>query len=285
MHYDTHQIMDYLSCYLPKKKENTKRTIKCHLINTQNTLEVLIDVESFLSELIGENTIPWEIVPENYLIELLNENKKEIRLPFFSAESYFPEFRTESIAVNITRKLAFRQGNIDFTLIGARGRFDINGPPLTPDLSVPVNAGIYIGSTRTLTGVIQQINEGDILFITQHQRFLRAGGYFQMTLKQEQDDTVITGRGIIPEVPVTTAETAVFDSRRVPVQVDFLQYRRVFPLSELMALQPGDTLPLPAADNHLITLEISGQRFAQGELVRIGEQYAVEIHHIFHKGE
>ena len=85
-----------------------------------------------------------------------------------------------------------------------------------------------------------------------------------MTLKQEQEDTVITGRGIIPEVPATTAETAVFDSRRVPVQVDFLQYRRVFPLSELMALQPGDTLPLPAADNHLITLEISGQRFAQG---------------------
>ncbi|MEM8329961.1 hypothetical protein Q4S08_20465, partial [Morganella morganii] len=103
-------------------------------------LEVLIDVESFFSELIGENTIPWEIVPENYLIDLINENKKEIRLPFFSAESYFPEFRTENIAVNPTRKLAFRQGNIDFTLIGARGRFDINGPPLTPDLSVPVNA-------------------------------------------------------------------------------------------------------------------------------------------------
>ena len=285
MHYDTHQIMDYLSCYLPEKKENTKRAIKCHLINTQNILEVLIDVESFFSELIGENTIPWEIVPENYLIDLINENKKEIRLLFFSADSYFPEFRTENIAVNPTRKLAFRQGNIDFTLIGARGRFDINGPPLTPDLSVPVNAGIYIGSTRTFTGVIQQINEGDILFITQYQRFLRAGGYFQMTLKQEQEDTVITGRGIIPEVPATTAETAVFDSRRVPVQVDFLQYRRVFPLSELMALQPGDTLSLPAADNHLITLEISGQRFAQGELVRIGEQYAVEIHHIFHKGE
>ena len=29
-----------------------------------------------------------------------------------------------------------------------------------------------------------------------------------MTLKQEQEDTVITGRGIIPEVPATTAETA-----------------------------------------------------------------------------
>lgn len=285
MHYDTHQIMDYLSCYLPEKKGNTKRTIKCHLINTQNTLEVLIDVESFLSELIGENTVPWEIVPENYLIELLNENKKEIRLPFFSAESYFPEFRTESIAVNITRKLAFRQGNIDFTLVGARGRFDISSQPQMPDPDIPVSAGIYIGSTRTFTGVIQQINEGDVLFITQHQRFLRAGGYLQMTLKQEQDDTVISARGIIPEVPVTAPETAVFDIRRVPVQVDFLQYRRVFPLSELMALQPGDTLPLPAADNHLITLEISGQRFAQGELVRIGEQYAVEIHHIFQKGE
>ncbi len=152
MHYDTHQIMDYLSCYLPEKKENTKRAIKCHLINTQNILEVLIDVESFFSELIGENTIPWEIVPENYLIDLINENKKEIRLPFFSAESYFPEFRTENIAVNPTRKLAFRQGNIDFTLIGARGRFDINGPPLTPDLSVPVNAGIYIGFNPGIHG-------------------------------------------------------------------------------------------------------------------------------------
>ncbi|AWC93693.1 TPA: FliM/FliN family flagellar motor switch protein [Morganella morganii subsp. morganii] len=288
MHYDTHQIMDYLSCYLPEKKESNKRTIKCNLINTQNILEVLIDVESFLSDLIGNNTIPWEIIPENYLIELLNENKKEIRLPFFSAESYFPEFRTENIAVNPTRKLAFRQGNIDFILIGARGRFDISSLPQTPDPDVPVSAGIYIGSTRTFTGVIQQINEGDILFITQYQQFLRAGGYFQMTLKQEQeqeqDETVITERGIVPQAPVTPPETTLFDSRRVPVQVDFLQYRRVFPLSELMALQPGDKLALPAADNHLITLEISGQRFAQGELVRIGEQYAVEIHHIFHKG-
>ena len=82
----------------------------------------------------------------------------------FSAESYFPEFRTENIAVNPTRKLAFRQGNIDFTLIGARGRFDINGPPLTPDLCSG-ECGIYIGSTRTFTGVIQQINEGDILLL------------------------------------------------------------------------------------------------------------------------
>ena len=104
-----------------------------------------------------------------------------------------------------------------------------------------------------------------------------------MTLKQEQDETVITERGIVPQTPVTPPEATLFDSRRVPVQVDFLQYRRVFPLSELMALQPGDKLTLPAADNHLITLEISGQRFAQGELVRIGEQYAVEIHHIFQK--
>lgn len=285
MYYDACQAMDYLSCYLPEKKEINGRVIHCHLINTQNTLDVLIDVESFLHYLIGENTIPWEIIPEHYLSELINEHKKAIRLPFFSPECYFPELCTIIPAANITRRLAFSGDGIDFCLIGAKGRFDITGIPLTADFSVPVNAGIYIGSTPTFTGVIQQINEGDILFITQNQWFLRAGGYFQMTLKQEQDETVITERGIVPEVPVTPPEATLFDSRRVPVQVDFLQYRRVFPLSELMALQPGDKLALPAADHHLITLEISGQRFAQGELVRIGEQYAVEIHHIFQKGK
>ncbi|MBC4010905.1 FliM/FliN family flagellar motor switch protein [Morganella morganii] len=286
MYCDTCQAMEYLSCYLPEKKEISKRVINCRLINTQNTLDVLIDVESLLCYLIGENNIPWEIIPEQYLIELINEYKKEIHLPFFSPEYYFPEFSIETAPADIARKLAFSREGVDFFLISAMGWFDIQSPPLTPDLSVPVNAGIYIGSTRTFTGVIQQVNEGDVIFITQHQRFLRAGGYFQMTLtqEQEQDETVITERGIVPEEPVATPETAVFDCSRVPVRVDFLQYRRVFPLSELMALQPGDTLPLPAADNHLITLEINGQRFAQGELVRIGEQYAVEIHHIFHKG-
>lgn len=285
MYYDTWQAMDYLSCYLPEKKETNGRVIHCHLINTQNTLDVLIDVESFLHSLIGENTIPWEIIPEHYLSELINEHKKAIRLPFFSPECYFPEVCTAIPAANITRRLAFSGDGIDFSLIGAKGRFDITGMPLTADFSVPVNAGIYRGSTRTFTGVIQQVNEGDVLFITQNQRFLRAGGYFQMTLKQEQDETVITARGIVPEEPVSAPENAVFDSSRIPVQVDFLQYRRVFPLSELMALQPGDKLALPAADNHLITLEINGQRFAQGELVRIADQYAVEIHHIFQKGE
>lgn len=284
MYYDTYQAMDYLSCYLPEKKEISKRVISCFLINTQNTLNVLIDVESLLHYLIGQNTIPWEIIPEQYLIDLINEHKKEIRLPFFSPEYYFPEFSTEIPPADITRKLAFSREGIEFCLIGAKGRFDIHGPPLTPDLSVPVNAGIYIGSTRTFTGVIQQVNEGDVIFITQNQRFLRAGGYFQMTLRQEQNETVITECGIVPEDPVITPVAEVFDCSRVPVQVDFLRYRKVFPLSELMALRPGDSLPLPAADNHLITLEISGQRFAQGELVRIGEQYAVEIHHIFHKG-
>nr|WP_242452336.1 FliM/FliN family flagellar motor switch protein [Morganella morganii] len=248
-------------------------------------MNVLIDVESLLHYLIGENNIPWEIIPEQYLIELINEHKKAIRLPFFSPEYYFPEFSTEIPPADFTRRLAFSGEGIDFCLTGAKGRFDITGMPLIPDFSVPVNAGIYIGSTRTFTGVIQQINEGDVLFITQNQRFLRAGGYFQMTLKQEQDETVITARGIIPEEPVSVPENAVFDSGRIPVQVDFLQYRRVFPLSELMVLQPGDKLALPAADNHLITLEISGQRFAQGELVRVADQYAVEIHHIFQKGE
>lgn len=285
MYYDTYQAMDYLSCYLPEKKEINRRVIYCRLVNTQNILDVLIDVESFLHYLIGENTIPWEIIPEKYLIELINEHKKEIRLPFFSPEYYFPELSTGIPPADRTRKLAFSEEGIDFCLIGAKGRFDITGTPLTPDLSVPVNAGIYMGSTRTFTGVIQQITEGDVLFITQNQRFLRAGGYFQMTLKQEQDETVITARGIVPEEPVSAPENAVFDSSRIPVQVDFLQYRRVFPLSELTALQPGDKLALPAADNHLIMLEINGQRFAQGELVRIAEQYAVEIHHIFQKGE
>ncbi|MEG0278645.1 MAG: FliM/FliN family flagellar motor switch protein [Morganella sp. (in: enterobacteria)] len=285
MHYDTYQSMDYLSCYLPEQKENNKRKIKCHLVNTQNVLEVLIDVESFLSYSIGENDIPWEIIPDNYLIELINENRKEIWLPFFSAECYFTEFGTESFSVNTARKLAFSREGIDFTLLGARGRFDIDSPPLAQDLSVPVSAGIYIGSTPTFTGVVQQMNEGDVIFIIQNDRFLRAGGYFQMTLMQEQDETVITGQGIVPENPVAAPETTVFDSRRIPVRVDFLQCRRVFPLSDLMALQPGDKIPLPQVDNHLITLEINGQRFAQGELVRIGEQYAVEIHHIFSKGE
>lgn len=285
MYYDTCQSMDYLSCYLPEQKENNKRKIKCHLVNTLNILEVLIDVESFLGYLIGENDVPWEVIPESYLIELINEHRKEIWLPFFSTECYFTEFGTERFAINTARKLAFSREGIDFTLLGARGRFDIDSPPLAPDLSVPVSAGIYIGSTPTFTGVIQQINESDVIFIIQNDRFLRAGGYFQMTLMQEQGETVITGRGIVPENPVAAPETAVFDRHRIPVRVDFLQCRRVFPLSDLMALQPGDKIPLPQADNHLITLEINGQRFAQGELVCIGEQYAVEIHHIFSKGE
>ncbi|WP_240636311.1 hypothetical protein [Morganella morganii] len=110
MHYDTHQIMDYLSCYLPEKKENTKRAIKCHLINTQNILEVLIDVESFFSELIGENTIPWEIVPENYLIDLINENKKEIRLPFFQRRVIFlSSGRKTSLLIQPVNLLSVRE--------------------------------------------------------------------------------------------------------------------------------------------------------------------------------
>ena len=48
MYYDTYQAMDYLNCYLPEKKEINRRVIYCRLINTQNILDVLIDVESFL---------------------------------------------------------------------------------------------------------------------------------------------------------------------------------------------------------------------------------------------
>lgn len=284
MYYNSSQAMEFLRKSLPEKQhKNNSRIIICQLKNSQHILTLAIEVELLIKYLIGENDIPWEVIPEGYLVSLIEKNNKPLSLPLFSFEEYQLSVCTENSAGSPEATLWFEEHGIDFYLIDAQGYFDITSPLITQNDKVSVIGGIYIGHTNTDLGMIHSLNEGDILLIVHNHYIMRAGGYFQMTLEQTEDGAMITGAGIVTEEPIVIPQQAVFDSNKLSVRVDFLRHRRVYPLGELLALRQGDRLVLPEADTGSLILEIDGQRFAQGELVRIGEHFAVEIHHLFHK--
>ncbi|HCM63206.1 MAG TPA: hypothetical protein DIT05_11775 [Morganella sp. (in: Bacteria)] len=284
MYYDSSQAIELLRKILPEKQNNrNRRVIICRLENAQNTLIVSINPEPLFKFLIGDNDIPWEVIPESYLFSLIEKNNNLLSLPFFSLEEYQLTICTENYDRGPETELWFEAHGIDFYLIDAYGYFDITSPLVTWHDEVSVIGGIYIGYTNTGLGIIRGLNEGDVLLITHNHYIMRAGSYFQMTLEQTEDDTVVTGVGVETQEPLSTPQQTVFDSNKLSVRVDFLRHRRVYPLGELLALRPGDKLVLPETDTDPVILEIDGQRFAQGELVRVGTHFAVEIHQIFHK--
>ncbi|WP_413492561.1 FliM/FliN family flagellar motor switch protein [Morganella psychrotolerans] len=244
---------------------------------------VAINPEQLFQFLIGDNDIPWELIPESYLSSLIEKNNNLLSLPFFSLEEYQLTVCTEKHGRSREAGLWFEMHGIDFYLIDAKGHFDITSPLVTQQGGVSVIGGIYIGYTNTCLGIIRGLNEGDALLITHNHYIMRAGGYFQMMLEQTEDGTVITGVGVETQESLSTPQQTIFDSNKLSVRVDFLRHRRVYPLGELLALRPGDKLVLPETDSDPVILEIDGQRFAQGELVRVGTHFAVEIHQIFHK--
>lgn len=284
MYYDSGQAIELLRKILPEKQNNkNRREIICRLENAQNTLTVGINPEPLFEFLIGDNDIPWEVIPESYLFSLIEKNNNLLSLPFFSLEEYQLTVCTENYDRGPEAELWFEAHGIDFYLIDAHGYFDITSPLVTQYDGVSVIGGIYIGYTNASLGIIRGLNEGDVLLITHNHYIMRAGGYFQMTLEQTEDDTVVTGGGVVTQESLSTPQQTVFDSNKLSVRVDFLRHRRVYPLGELLALRPGDKLVLPETHTDPVILEIDGQRFAQGELVRVGTHFAVEIHHIFHK--
>lgn len=284
MYYDSCLAIELLRKTLPEKKNNkNRREIICRLENSQNTLTVAINPEPLFQFLIGDNDIPWELIPESYLSSLIEKNNNLLLLPIFSLEEYQLTVCTENYDRGTKTELWFEAHGMDFYLIDAKGYFDITSPLVTQQDGVSVISGIYIGYTNTHLGIIRGLNEGDVLLITHNHYIMRAGGYFQMTLEQTEDDTVVTGVGIETQESLSTPQQTIFDSNKLSVRVDFLRHRRVYPLGELLALRLGDKLVLPETNSDPVILEVDGQRFAQGELVRVGTHFAVEIHQIFHK--
>ncbi|WP_342601506.1 FliM/FliN family flagellar motor switch protein [Proteus terrae] len=67
----------------------------------------------------------------------------------------------------------------------------------------------------------------------------------------------------------------------IPVTLSFLLASQVMLLDQIEELSPGQQITLP--DNALrhITLIANGVAIAQGELIKVGERFAVEIQHAY----
>ncbi len=66
-------------------------------------------------------------------------------------------------------------------------------------------------------------------------------------------------------------------SESIDVKVEVFVGDTVFTLAELHRLKANDILPLSATLADPVELRVNGVRFAHGELVSVGDKYAVRI--------
>jgi type III secretion protein Q len=71
----------------------------------------------------------------------------------------------------------------------------------------------------------------------------------------------------------TTASPALED---LPITVSFMLRKRTMRVADIAAMQPGMTISLELLSPQVDVIA-GGARLAQGELVRIGESFGVEI--------
>ena len=100
-----------------------------------------------------------------------------------------------------------------------------------------------------------------------------------MELNKLSDDLEIEEKTNIEEVSQEKKDLKSIGM--IPVTVSFLLASKVLLIEEIESLVAGQQILLPENTSRNIILTVNGTPIAQGELIQVGERFAVEIQHLY----
>ncbi|PNM27317.1 YscQ/HrcQ family type III secretion apparatus protein [Yersinia enterocolitica] len=153
------------------------------------------------------------------------------------------------------------------------------------DIGWPVQ--FILGSTKIRFHLFKRIECGDILIIknisTQVRCFNRNlfhyewSDEFTMTEQPEQPEQLETETETEVEIEVETDVEPIYDMNQLPVQLEFVIYRRILKLNDIQELSKNKIYPLPQDIEHEIEIRVNGVLIGRGELLQFDGRLGVEI--------
>ncbi|HIE5094883.1 type III secretion system cytoplasmic ring protein SctQ [Stenotrophomonas maltophilia] len=158
---------------------------------------------------------------------------------------------------------------------------------------LPLQLDLHIARLSLPVARLRALRSGAVLLLAPMAAVARVGRAalctFEFTLETftvndtldflEDDEAAAS----VPAEPLpaeaTDAIAPALDTARLPVTLEVVLCQMPLTVGDLDALQPGALFNLPHDAWKQIQLRVNGQRIASGELVQVGEQLGVLLHH------
>lgn len=270
--------------------------------NALGTLSGLISVNTVMAKIYPEKNIDWTQVPASYLCAFLLEKYSKITLPFVQEPM---SLKVNNICLGKSADIRYPVVNSD---IGELFIDEINGNFQWMTISknkIGAIADFYWGYSQISLSLLKSALQGDILLIKTVSPMLVIGQKKWMKYAWEGGNSVELNERFDPEETdldgLTQLEQEDLDDHRddisptlerddtvnlqsisaIPVTVSFLLASKTLLIEQIEALAPGDKIELPENAYQHIIVKVSGISVASGELVKVGDNFAVEIQRSF----
>ncbi|WP_109419965.1 FliM/FliN family flagellar motor switch protein [Proteus terrae] len=258
--------------------------------NTLGSFTGIVEVGQVMDKIYPEKKIDWELIPEAYLHTLFSQKCSQILLPFSK----------EPMSLMIDNICLGEQENFSYPIINTEVgdificSFEQNYEwALSLKNKISAIAQFQFGKSTMSFSLLKTLSLGDIVLIDSMDFSLILGEKKWMSYQwQEGENTVVLDEKLFThetehEVLAEDTEMSLQKNielkgvQSIPVTLSFLLASQVMLLDQIEELSPGQQITLP--DNALrhITLIANGVAIAQGELIKIGERFAVEIQHTY----
>lgn len=259
----------------------------------------LIPVNSIMDRLYPEKKIDWDQVPSSYLASLFIQNHTQVLLSFSSMPFLL---RVEDICLGQSVNGVYPQVNSD---LGKVSIFKIKGCFQWAALSnnkLGVIGDFCLGESSLSLSLLKNLLLGDVLLIENVSPYLFLGGkrWMKFEWNEERDVQLLDEEELnqmenneknrdVSEINTHTflanKEERLASISTIPITVSFVLASKTLLIEEIETLKPGQHITLPEDAHRQIILKVNGLSIARGELIKVGERFAVEIQHSFSHNE
>ncbi|CRL63850.1 FliM/FliN family flagellar motor switch protein [Proteus penneri] len=270
--------------------------------NTLGTLSGFILVNTVMAKIYPEKNIDWTQVPTSYLCAFLLEKFSKITLPFVQEPM---SLKINTVCLGKSADIRYPVVNSD---IGELFIDEIKGKFQWMNISekkLGAIADFYWGYSQISLSLLKSALQGDILLIKTISPMLVIGQKKWMKFEWKGENSVELNEMFDPDEAAlddliqlqqenlddhndVTSPTLVHDNSvnlqsisTIPVTVSFLLASKTLLIEQIEALAPGDKIELPENAYQHIIVKVNGISVASGELVKVGDNFAVEIKRSF----
>lgn len=265
-------------------------SIQCE--NRLGSLTGLLSVNSVMDNAYPEKSIDWEQVPNPYLCSLFLQKYSQIILPF-SQEPM--AIKVDNICSGKPIDEHYPMVNSD---IGELFICTIKGKFQWISLSskeIGAIADFHFGYSHISLSLLKSILPGDVLLIENISQCLIIGQKKWINFEWKGEGNVELNEFIEHDSEMDDtdkSESLVSDKIEglhaidaIPVTVSFVLASKMLLIEQITKLSPGQKIELPKNIYQKILLKVNGISIAQGELIKVGDKFAIEIQHSYSKKE
>ncbi|QIG04621.1 FliM/FliN family flagellar motor switch protein [Proteus sp. ZN5] len=260
--------------------------------NTLGSFTGIVEVSQVMDKVYPEKKIDWELIPEAYLYTLFSQKCSQILFPF-SKEPV--SLIVDNICLGDQEKSSYPVINTEIGDIFISSFDQYYEWILSSKNKVSAIAQYQFGKSTMSFSLLKTLSLGDIVLIDSVDFSLIIGEKKWMRYRWQEGENTVTldeklfaneaeHEELVEDTEIKLQKNIELKAiKSIPVTLSFLLASKMMLLEQIEELTPGQQIILP--DNALrhITLVANGVAIAQGELIKVGERFAVEIQRAYLK--